>query len=133
MSAAARVVRPGGHIIIASECRAGIPDGSGYEQLLRSPSSSAELLRSLSTGDSVTPGQWQVQIQLAVQTRATVHVRSDGLSDEQIRDARLEPCQDIEETLTHLISDRATRASVCLLPDGPMTIPTLDSRATDLS
>jgi len=45
MSAAAQIVRPGGHIIIAAECWDGIPDHGEYGRLLREAPSVDALLR----------------------------------------------------------------------------------------
>lgn len=127
MSAAARIARPGGHIIVAAECRSGIPTGSNYERILRSADSASDLANHLASEMTATPEQWQVAIQLAVQKKATVHLRSDGLSEGQIRAAHLEPCRSIEALVTSLLSRHAPHpATVCLLPDGPETIPTLE-------
>jgi len=44
MSAAARIVRPGGAIIVAGECWDGLPEHSRYASLLRAAQSPADLL-----------------------------------------------------------------------------------------
>ena len=44
MSAAAKVVKPGGTIICAAECRDGIPDHGSYAEILASGDSPSELL-----------------------------------------------------------------------------------------
>jgi lactate racemase len=45
MSAAARIVRKGGTIVIASECSDGVPNGSPYERLLKQSDSFEALFR----------------------------------------------------------------------------------------
>jgi nickel-dependent lactate racemase len=75
-----------------------------------------------------TPGfarhdQWEVQIQALIQRRARVYVYSDGLSDDQVREALLTPCSSIEATLAELLDRSGPEASVCVLPDGPQIIP----------
>lgn len=125
MSVAARVVRPGGHIIVAAECRDGVPDGSHYQRMLRQARSPEEAEARLLASGTVEPEQWQVQVQLAIQRHATVHLKSDGLSDDEIRAALLEPCHQVEETIEDLRRRLGPEARICILPDGPHTIATL--------
>jgi nickel-dependent lactate racemase len=121
MSAAARIVQEGGTIILACECREGVPAGSPLDKLLRSANSSAEILTMLTNAGFVRAEQWQAQIQALIQRRAQVLVYS-SLSDEIIRAAHLTPCHDIAAA----VKERAkTGARVAVLPQGPLTIPYL--------
>ena len=124
MSAAARIVAPGGTIILACECREGIPDGSPLDHLLRSAASPEEILALLATPGFVRPEQWQAQIQSLIQRKARVLVHS-SLPDELIRIAHLEPCHDIESTVLELLASGGPSARVAVLPQGPLTIPYL--------
>jgi len=124
MSAAARIVQERGTIIIACECREGVPAGSPLDKLLRSASSSAEILTMLSTPGFVRPEQWQAQIQALIQRRAEVLVYS-SLPDEVIRAAHLEPCHDIAAAVRQRASASGSQARVAVLPQGPLTIPYL--------
>lgn len=125
MSAAARVVRKGGMIIIAAECSDGIPDHGSYAQLLHESDSPAHLLKRVETPGFSCQDQWQVQIQARIQQHADVYVFADGLTDQQIRDALLTPTRDIEKTLADLSTAASRPPSVCVLPEGPVTIPYL--------
>jgi nickel-dependent lactate racemase len=122
MSAGATVVKPGGTIICAAECRDGLPDHGSYGELLASRSTPAELLEMISSSPVTIPDQWQVQIQARVQMQADVLLRTDGLSDRQVRAAHLEPIEDIGETVERLIA-ADPGARICVLPQGPQTIP----------
>jgi len=124
MSAAAEVVRPGGTIICAAECRDGLPDHGSYANLLRQATSPAELLERIQASPVTIPDQWQVQIQARVQTKANVLLRTDGLLPDQVRAAHLEPIDDIADTVTSLVR-HDPRARICVLPQGPQTIPYL--------
>src|SRR5437773_5767800 len=84
MSAAARIVQERGTIILACECREGVPPGSPLDQLLRSASSPEHILTMLATPGFVRPEQWQAQIQALIQRKATVLVHS-SLPDDVIR------------------------------------------------
>jgi nickel-dependent lactate racemase len=124
MSAAARVVVPCGTIILACECREGVPTNSPLDKLLRSASSSEEILAMLATPGFVRAEQWQAQIQSLIQRKATVLVYS-SLPDEVIRAAHLTPCRDISATVASELAKRGPQARVAVLPQGPLTIPYL--------
>ena len=47
MSAGARILKPGGTLILACECRDGVPAGSSFDQLLRTATSPEEILARL--------------------------------------------------------------------------------------
>jgi lactate racemase len=119
MSAAAKIVRPGGTIICAAECRDGVPNHGAYGEVLASRSSPRELLEMIMAPGYSRPDQWQVQIQAQIQLKARVLLKSDGLTDEQIRRAHLEPVHDIAAAVRSLGPD----AKICVLPQGPQTIP----------
>jgi nickel-dependent lactate racemase len=67
--------------------------------------------------------QWQAQVQAQIQLKADVCVKTSHLSDEQIREALLLPCHSIEETLAQLLDKYGPQATVCVLPEGPQTVP----------
>ena len=126
MAAAARVVRKGGTILIAAECRDGLPDHGEYARLLREASSPAEALARVEAPGFSCHDQWQVQIQARIQQHADVYVHADGLTDKQVRDALFLPCRSIQDELTRLTQpDSGRRPTVCVLPEGPLTIPSL--------
>ena len=127
MSAAARVVRQGGSIIVAAECWDGIPEHGEYANLLREADSPQALLDRIESPGFACQDQWEAQVQALIQLRADVHVYSDGLSDEQIREALLIPCRSIEDTLAGLLNRYGPQATVCVLPEGPQTIPYVES------
>lgn len=123
MSAAAQVVKEGGSIIIAGEAWDGIPDHGQYKNILQMAESPEKLLGIINAPDFLMQDQWQVQIQAQIQLKAEVYVKSSYLSDEQIRQALLRPCHSIEETLSELLSRYGPEATICVLPEGPQTIP----------
>jgi nickel-dependent lactate racemase len=123
MSAAARIVRPGGSIIVAAECWDGIPEHGEYANMLRAVQHPEELLAMVETPGFARHDQWEVQVQALIQRRAQVYVFSDGLSDDQVREALFTPCSSIEATLAELLDRSGPEASVCVLPDGPQIIP----------
>jgi len=124
MSAGVRVLKEGGTLILAAECREGVPDGSPLDDLLRSAGSIEEILAMLSTPGFVRPEQWQAQIQALVQRRAEVLVCCE-LDDATLRACHLAPCADINAEVAKRLAKLGPDARVAVLPQGPLTIPYL--------
>jgi nickel-dependent lactate racemase len=123
MSAAAEIVKDGGLIICAAECRDGFPDHGGYRALLSSAASPEALLEEISARDVTVPDQWQVQIQAKVQSRARVVVHTAYLSDDDVLSAHLEQTNDVSQLVHTELARLGSTARVCVLPEGPQTIP----------
>ncbi len=122
MSSAHQIVREGGAIIIATACEDGIPEHGKYAELLQAAGSPQAVLDTLSQPGFSQPDQWQVQIQAQIQIHADVYVYSEGLTDEQIRDALFKPCHDIPGLVRDLMDHYGPKASLAVLPEGPQTI-----------
>jgi nickel-dependent lactate racemase len=123
MRAAEQIVRPGGAIIIAASCWDGIPEHGLYGKILRESRNARELLDKIRAPGFLEQDQWQAHIQALVQLKADVYVRSDGLTDDQIRGALLLPSRRIEDTVAELVNTYGRGASICVMPEGPQTIP----------
>ncbi len=124
MSAAARIVKPGGTIILAAECSDGLPHNSHFEKLLHRAKSPAELIALISTPGFREIDQWSAQIQAIIQRNAEVLLYS-MLSEEGVRAAHLTPCPDIAEAVRERLAKLPPDARVAVLPQGPLTIPYL--------
>ncbi|MCC7361910.1 MAG: nickel-dependent lactate racemase [Anaerolineales bacterium] len=129
MSAAGRIVRPGGAIVMCAACADGVPSHGQYARLLAEAGSPAAMLARLAQPGFSAPDQWQAQIQAKLQQQAEVFVYSDGLTDEQIRGALFTPCRDLPATLAMLLRRYGPHARVAVLPDGPQVIATLRAEA----
>lgn len=123
MRAAEPVVRPGGAIVIAASCWDGIPEHGLYGRILRESRDPADLLARVSAPGFLEQDQWQAHVQALVQRKAEVYVRSDGLTDDQIRSALLLPSRRVEDTIEALVARYGRGASICVMPEGPQTIP----------
>jgi nickel-dependent lactate racemase len=122
MSAAARIVKKGGSIIIAAECRAGYPDGSPFIALLSRAKDPEDILSILAR--ETYPEQWQSQIQALIQRKAKLFIHST-LSDDAVRRAHLLPAGDISSLVHRLQAGHDRPARIAVLPQGPLTIPYL--------
>ena len=123
LRAADQVVKTGGAIIIATRCSDGLPDHGLYGKILRESRSPQDLLAKICSPGFLEQDQWQAHIQALIQSRADVFVRSDGLTDDQVRAALLRPCLRIEDTIVELLGRYGRGASICVMPEGPQTIP----------
>jgi nickel-dependent lactate racemase len=123
LSAAARVVRPGGTIILVAECADGLPDHGLFASLLAEAEGPEQLLSRLATASETIPDQWQAQILAYVLLRATVRVYSDGLTSDEASMAMMTKVDDLEAAVDEAV--QRSGPAVCYLPEGPMVIPFL--------
>ena len=126
MSAAAKIVKPGGTIICAAECRDGLPNHGSYGAVLASQPDPEALLAMINTPGYSAPDQWQVQIQAQIQTKAHVLVKTSGLSDAEVRAAHFTPIADVTDAVREALRRAGPAATLCVLPQGPQTIPYVD-------
>ena len=122
MSAAHKIVKKGGTIIIASECSDGLPSHGNYSKIFELADSPQALLDLISDSNFKMFDQWQVQKQAVTQVWADVYVHS-MLTDEQVIGAMLKPTHNIEQTLEELKQTYGENMSIAVLPLGPLTIP----------
>ncbi|RSL31418.1 nickel-dependent lactate racemase [Salibacterium salarium] len=122
MSAAQKIVKQGGTIIVAAECSDGIPSHGNFAEIFNLAETPQQLLDMINDPSFEMFDQWQVQKQAVIQVWADVHVYSQ-LTEEQVNQAMLTPCDDIEKTLESLKQKNGRDMSVAVLPQGPLTIP----------
>lgn len=122
MSAAHKIVKKGGTIIVASECSDGLPSHGNYSKIFDMAKSPQELLNLINSPDFKMFDQWQVQKQAVIQVWADVYVYSK-LTDQQVKGAMLKSSHNIEQTLEELKQIYGDDMSVAVLPMGPLTIP----------
>jgi lactate racemase len=127
MSAAYQVVKPGGVIVCAAECRDGFPDHGSYRQVLASAASPRALADAIRARPATVPDQWQVQIQAQIQASSRVVMHTSYLSDADLAAAHLEQTQDISATVAEALTAAGPDARLCVLPEGPQTIPYLET------
>ena len=123
MSAANQIVADGGAIVAAAECSDGLPEFGNYKDILKLGNSPDSLLSLITSDGFHMHDQWQVQVQAQIQRRARVLLHTDGLTDEQIRQAHLQRCEDVAETVERLAYEAGPDARIAVLPQGPQTIP----------
>ena len=123
MSAALEVVRPGGLIVCAAECRDGFPDHGSYQEVLSSADSPQALLAEIGGRARTVPDQWQVQVQAKIQSLAHVVMHTSHLSEADLAAAHLGHADDLGVAVADALARAGDGARVCVLPEGPQTIP----------
>ena len=127
-SAANLIVREGGAIISASECRDGIPEHGNYRKILHMRSNPDELLKMIYEPDFLLFDQWEVQIQAAIQRRAEFYLYST-IPDDEVEMAHVKPIHDIGEKVRELRQRFGPESTIAVLPQGPFTIPYVEDAA----
>jgi nickel-dependent lactate racemase len=125
MTAAVRIVKPGGLIISVAECSDGVPHGSVFAQQVGRGLDANTLLAEVHAADPPQPEQWQAQVLAGIRNRARVGIYSAGISAAEAQAAGLEVVADIGDTVRQELQSLGDDARVCVLPDGPETIPVL--------
>lgn len=128
MSAASQVVKEGGTIICAAECKEGIPDHGEYGKILKERNTPQELLYHIMNSEDTRQDQWQVQLQSQILLKSEILLKSDYLSDEAIRAAHLQPARNLNRAILEALEKHGPSSRLCVIPEGPQTIPYLSTK-----
>ena len=126
MSAAHKIVKEGGTIIMVSECADGFPDHGKFAEIFKLAETPQGILDIIHDPNFQEMDQWQVQKQASIQTFANVYVYSK-LTDQQLLDSMLKPTDNIEKTLESLAREKGKPLTIGVMPQGPLTIPYVES------
>lgn len=124
MSAAERIVKEGGSIIMAAQCWDGVPAGSDYETILNSVDQVESLMGYIREHEADLQDTWQVYFQAMIQLKAKVFLYSK-LDPETVRRAHFEPVTNMNQLILELLERHGPDTRICVLPQGPHTIPYL--------
>jgi nickel-dependent lactate racemase len=122
MAAAERIVRERGIVVMAAACEDGVPAGGAFARLLSEAATPRDLIGA-SGGPEVD--RWQAQVLGRVVDRAEVHLYSEGLSEDAIRDAQLQPVHELGRAVDAAVERLGPSARVAVLPEGPLTVATV--------
>jgi nickel-dependent lactate racemase len=123
MSAAMQVVKKGGDILIAAECWDGIPENTDFARMLAAVDNIDDLYDHVRKNENDFQDTWQIFYEVLIQRWANVHLYSDKLDDDTIRKALFSPVQDPETLIREILEKHGDNARICVLPEGPLTIP----------
>jgi nickel-dependent lactate racemase len=123
MSAAMQVVKKGGDILIAAECWDGIPENTDFERMLTAVDNIEDLYDYVVKNEKDFQDTWQIFYEVLIQRWANVSLYTDKLDDETVRKALFSPVQDPEVLIRDILEKHGRDARICVLPEGPLTIP----------
>jgi nickel-dependent lactate racemase len=127
MDTAAYVVKDGGVIIIASECRDGLGGHEEFLRIFQGAGSPDEVLENIRKNEPIND-QWEAQILARVLKRAKVILVSDYISERLASSFMLERAKTVEEALEIALSIIGrSDAEIMVIPEGPYVIPLTDN------
>ena len=126
MSAAHQITSDNGLILTAARCSDGFPEHGQFKQMLYRYPSAREALDAISEPGFSEMDQWQVQLMAIIVLKNRVGLYSE-LADEDVRRAHLNPIADLRASLDEELDRIGRDARVAILPEGPLTIPYLES------
>ncbi len=128
MVGAIQILRPGGHLVIASECSEGIGSDEFASAQARLKSLGPTGFLSVIERQSLAEiDEWQTQMQIKAMQAGQIHLYS-SLPAAQRELTGVNCVEDLNQTLADLVSLAAV-SSVALIPEGPYVIPSCKSRS----
>ena len=122
LSAASQITKEGGEILCLSECSDGIPSHGKFYSLLSEFNKPDQVENVLSDPNFHCQDQWQVQILSQIAKKANINLYTEGLSEDEIKNAFMISIQNPQSYLNEKISS-SQNLKGCVLPEGPITIP----------
>lgn len=121
MAVAEPVVKEGGLIVVASECRDGIAHPN-FERIVGEARNPEELLEKIRDPRFSEIDQWEAQILARVLSRAKVIMVTKAISRDELARMHLELAESVEDALTYARNVLGRRPDVTVIPDGPHVI-----------
>jgi nickel-dependent lactate racemase len=125
LTAAARIVKPGGTIVLCAECSDGFPEHGNFKRLVSSRETPADLLAMIEEPGFATYDQWAAHSQALVQLQARV-VMYSSIPDAELRAALLEPTHDPSSAVREALAQAGDASRCAVLPEGPYVVPYLN-------
>jgi len=122
ISAAARIVEPGGTIFVASECSDGIPSHGNFAELMKLGAGPQDILDHIFALEHPILDQWEAQVMAMCMQKAEIRLFST-IDPETVKACKLTPIDDLSSALAEQIRAAGSAATVAVLPDGPLTVP----------
>ncbi len=119
MDTAASIIKEGGTIVMASECRAGVGPRKFYE-LSKEGANPDEILDYIRKNGPIE-SQWQNQRLCSVLKKARVKLKS-RLPENVVRDMLLEPIDSLQKGLEDALVAHKN-GQVLIIPSGPLVLP----------
>ncbi|GAB4265140.1 nickel-dependent lactate racemase family protein [Deferrisoma sp.] len=121
ITGAAPAVKPGGDILIASQCLegAGSPE---YRKILEMVDTPRAFLNRILQKEFFIPDQWCAQETYQVLVERNVWIYTEGFTPEELERFHFRPVADLAQGIRDLLARHGPGARWAVVPDGPMVI-----------
>lgn len=132
MVGALPILKPGGSIIIASECREGI-GSRHFTDCLVGLASIEDFPQRIEAPDwTFVPDQWQIELFARAVRGRSIYMVNSGIPEDRLRQLFVTPQPSVEAALAQALAVHGETATVAAIPKGPYVMPIVGS-SRDLS
>jgi nickel-dependent lactate racemase len=121
LSGVSGATRPGGVILIATECLEGFGSPE-YREVFEQVTTPAEFIERLMKKEFFIPDQWCAQETYQVMLKNEVWIHTHGIDAETLRRFHFNPVTDLNDAVAELLRRFGPDARWAIVPDGPMLI-----------
>jgi len=129
MDTAASIVRNGGVIVIAAECRDGLGGHEEFLKIVKGCKNADEILERIKKREPIID-QWEAQILARDLKKAKIILVSDKISEKDAHNLLLEPAKSLDEALELAYEALGRRKGLrtVVIPEGPYVVPVKKQR-----
>ena len=125
LTAALPIVKPGGTIIIAAECKEGL-GGPEFSQLVRETEDIDLFLKNINREDYFVIDQWQFEEFAKVITKAEVYLYSTGINLQDKSKLLVNNIDSVEAGLKIALQKHGDDAKIAVIPKGPYVLARIE-------
>lgn len=122
MVGALPIVKPGGWIIIASQCAEGVGNAHFLDTILKLKTIEDFPIRCLEPDWTFVADQWQIEELSKAIRGAKIAMVSEGIPPEYRDKLFVKPFDTVEDAIAHAMQDVGAEASIAVIPKGPYVI-----------
>jgi lactate racemase len=122
MVGAMPAVKPGGEIIIASECREGLGSKEFSDALLEI-TDLEEFVKYISQPGVFVPEEWEIEELAKVARHASITCITGGIPADTLAKCFVKPAESVEAAVADALKKYGPKASIVVIPRGPYVIP----------
>ena len=115
-------VKPGGDIIIASECSEGVGSKDFADALLEIEDLEA-FVAYISQPGVFVPEEWEIEELAKAARHASITCIASGISEETLAKCFVTPAKSVESAVAAAIAKHGPDATIVAIPRGPYVIP----------
>jgi len=123
MVGALPIVKPGGSIVIASECAEGIGSEPFRRQLMESDDLCAYIDAMQRDDWTFVPDQWEVEELAKAVRENTVYCVASGIPRDDLARCFVTPAETVEEAVAAAMERHGPDARIAVIPKGPYIVP----------